>query len=59
MTKRTALFLQAPTLGLVIEELEEASFVGEICDREEAFERARELLRTVAAAPEGVRATDQ
>ena len=48
-----------PTLGLVLDELEEASFVGEICDREEAFERARELLRTVAAAPEGVRATDQ
>ena len=42
-----------PNIGLVLDELEEASFVGEIGDREEAFERARELLGTVAEAPGG------
>jgi poly(A) polymerase len=42
-----------PNIGLVLDELEEASFVGEIGDREEAFERARELLGAVAEGPGG------
>ncbi len=49
-----------PKIGLVLDELEEASFVGEIGGREEAFERARELLGAGADGPgEGVRASDQ
>jgi poly(A) polymerase len=49
-----------PKIGLVLDELEEASFIGEIGDREEAFERARQLLGAGADAPgEGVPASDQ
>jgi poly(A) polymerase len=33
-----------PALGRILAELEEASFAQEICSREEAIERARELL---------------
>jgi poly(A) polymerase len=33
-----------PELGRILSELEEASFAGEIGSREQAFERARELL---------------
>ena len=33
-----------PDLGWMLEELEEASFAGEIASREEAIERARELM---------------
>ncbi len=39
-----------PELGRVLAELEEASFAGEISSREEAIERARELLGDRAGA---------
>ena len=39
-----------PELGRVLGELEEASFAGEICSRQQAIERARELLEGRATA---------
>lgn len=40
-----------PELGRILAELEEASFVGEIASREQAVERARELLERWGAPP--------
>ena len=39
-----------PELGRLLAELEEASFAGEIATREQAIERARQLLAGHAAA---------
>jgi hypothetical protein len=35
-----------PEIGRLLAELEEASFAGEIAGREQAIERARDLLQT-------------
>jgi hypothetical protein len=37
-----------PELGRILAELEEATFAREVCSREEAIERARQLLRRQA-----------
>jgi poly(A) polymerase len=47
-----------PVIGTVLDELEEASFAGEIGDRQEAFERARQLLGATAGARGEGRPTD-
>jgi poly(A) polymerase len=49
-----------PVIGTMLDELEAASFAGEIRDREQALERARQLLSATAGArDEGRPAGDQ
>ena len=49
-----------PVIGTMLDELEAASFAGEIRNREQALERARQLLSaTAGAGDEGRPAGDQ
>jgi poly(A) polymerase len=48
-----------PLIGALLDELEEACFVGEIADREQALQRARQLVGAGAGAGSADRAVPE